>query len=73
MSVDVKHPVGATYAVYTYNSGVIKNGTDRYVPIFYINPVKESQLLRSLKLFRFTSITEQSGLFSSMCLEVVYV
>ena len=28
------------------NSGVIKNGTDRYVLIFYTNPVKESQLLR---------------------------
>ena len=28
------------------NSGVMKNGTDRYVLIIYINPVKESQLLR---------------------------
>ena len=28
------------------NSGFIKNETDRYVPIFHVNPVKECQLLK---------------------------
>ena len=32
--------------IYSINSGVIKNRTDRYIPILYVNPVKEPQLLR---------------------------
>ena len=47
VDVSARHLI---WKVCTYNSGVIKNGTDRYVtnyvPNFYINPVKESQLLR---------------------------
>ena len=31
---------------YAPNSGFIKNETDKYILIVYINPVKESQLLR---------------------------
>ena len=52
------------------NCGFIKNETDKYILIVYINPVKESQLLRLYFFFFFSFYSYERK--KRTCVNILY-